>query len=136
MEPSQSPSPSPPPDLPTPLTPGPRAVALQTIYNSALNSTLSAITPASFNSCFPTLARSAPGALQSLHSGLIAKLQTFARDEFERILEERKVVERLNKLEDLVAEGKRRRARGVEGESVVAYVDTYYLRLREREMLI
>jgi len=119
-EPTQSPSPSPPPEIPTPLTPGPRAVALQNVYNSALNSTLSAITPSSFNSCFPTLAKTAPAALESLHSGLVDKLQTFARDEFERILEERKVVERLNKLEELIAEGRRRRARRVEGEMVVA----------------
>ena len=112
---------SPPPEAPTPLTPGPRAVALQTIYTNALTSTLSSITPASFNACFPSIAQSAPGALQSLHEGLIAKLQAFARDEFERILEEKRVVERLNKLEDVIAEGRRRKARGVDKE-VIAYV--------------
>lgn len=55
---------------------------------------------------------------------MAGKLERFAKEEFETILRERNVVENLNRLEDLMADARRRRARGVEsGEGeVVPYV--------------
>jgi kinetochore protein NNF1 len=47
---------------------------------------------------------------------MVGKLGGFARDEFENILVERRVVESLNRLEDVIAEAKRRKARAPEGE--------------------
>jgi len=44
------------------------------------------------------------------------RLRGFAMSEFETILEERKVVERLNAMEDLFADAKRRKARVLDGE--------------------
>jgi kinetochore protein NNF1 len=45
-----------------------------------------------------------------MHSAFISRLSTFARDEFDTILEERNVVENLNRLEELIADAKRRKA--------------------------
>jgi kinetochore protein NNF1 len=47
---------------------------------------------------------------------MVHKLKGFAMEDFERVLVERGVVERLNRLEDVVAEGRRRKARAGEGE--------------------
>ena len=53
-----------------------------------------------------------------MHAGLVDKLRRFANEEFEMILAERKVVERLNGLDEVVKEGRRRKDRGemVDGE--------------------
>jgi kinetochore protein NNF1 len=57
-----------------------------------------------------------------MHSAFISRLSTFARDEFDTILEERNVVENLNRLEELIADAKRRKAAaggdGAEGDVV------------------
>ncbi|TVY42501.1 hypothetical protein LSUB1_G003871, partial [Lachnellula subtilissima] len=107
-----SPSPTPPPHPPTALTPGKRATALRDIYTKTLTATLSSITYATFAECFPSIdAR----ALQALHADMVGKLRVFAMAEFERVCEERGVVEGLNGLEDVVEEGWRRRARCSDG---------------------
>lgn len=113
---SASPSPSPPPPAPTAHTPGPRAKQFIDVYELALSRTLAAIPYASFAACFPSIAAQAPAALRGMHGSMVARLQGFARDEFETILRERAVVERLNLLEEVIAEGRRRRAREVDGE--------------------
>ena len=60
-----------------------------------------------------------------MHTGMVNGLRGFAVNEFDAIVEERRVVEGLNRLEDLIADAKRRKARGVEGEEgVVPYVVT------------
>lgn len=46
----------------------------------------------------------------------MSRLGGFAREEFEVILRERDVVTRLNELDERIGEGKRRKARAVEGE--------------------
>jgi kinetochore protein NNF1 len=109
-------SPSPPPAPPTQLTPGPRAQAFLTLYNSALDSTLKAISYPSFADCFPSIATNAPTQLSAMHTGMVNGLRGFAVNEFDTILEERRVVENLNRLEDLIADAKKRKARSVEGE--------------------
>jgi len=47
---------------------------------------------------------------------MVGKLGGFAKDEFENILGERRVVEHLNRLDDVITEAKRRKARAPEGE--------------------
>lgn len=103
-------SPSPPPKPPTASTPGPRATAFVQVYDSALESTLRSISYNSFSACFPSISASAPASLQHMHSAFISRLSTFAKDEFNTILEERRVVENLNRLEELIADAKRRKA--------------------------
>ncbi|KAL2074151.1 hypothetical protein VTL71DRAFT_7929 [Oculimacula yallundae] len=119
MPPNDPPSPSPPPAPPTALTPGPRALAFSKLYSDALANTLKAISYTSFASCFPSIADQAPVALKGMHADMAGKLERFAKEEFETILMERNVVENLNKLEDLIGEARRRRARAGEGEEVV-----------------
>ncbi|KAE8445380.1 hypothetical protein EG329_013502 [Mollisiaceae sp. DMI_Dod_QoI] len=109
-------SPSPPPPAPIPLTPGPRATAFISLYNSALDSTLSSISYASFSSCFPNISTQADSALRGMHHGMVSRLREFAREEFEVILLERNVVEKLNGLEGVVGDARRRRARAADGE--------------------
>ena len=53
-----------------------------------------------------------------MHKGLVERLEGFARDEFEVILQERRVVERLNALETVISDAKRRKARAQDGEEV------------------
>jgi len=114
----QNQSPSPPPAPPIALTPGPRAAAFTTLYNSALSNTLKSVPYESFAACFPSIAEQAPAALKAMHSGLTSRLEQFAKDEFQTIMEERAVVERLNSLEDVIAEAKRRKARAADGEDI------------------
>lgn len=47
---------------------------------------------------------------------MVGRLEGFAKAEFETIMRERNVVENLNRLGDLIADARRRKARGVEGE--------------------
>ncbi|KAI9055176.1 hypothetical protein LZ554_000140 [Drepanopeziza brunnea f. sp. 'monogermtubi'] len=105
-------SPSPPPAPPIAQTPGPRAKKFIEVYELALSRTLASVSYASFAACFPSIAAQAPAALKGMHGSMVGRLEAFARDEFETILAERNVVERLNLLEDLIAEGRRRKARG------------------------
>lgn len=50
-----------------------------------------------------------------MHAGMIERLREFATEEFETILRERAVVERVNALEERIGEARRRRGRGVDG---------------------
>jgi hypothetical protein len=51
-----------------------------------------------------------------MHADLIGKLELLAKNEFNDILVERKVVEALNGLEAVIEEGKRRKERGGEAD--------------------
>ncbi|KAK6605338.1 mind kinetochore complex component [Botrytis cinerea] len=48
---------------------------------------------------------------------MVSRLRQFALDEFEMILQERRVVERLNGLEGVIESARRRKARGVDAET-------------------
>lgn len=50
-----------------------------------------------------------------MHAGMISRLGDFAKEEFEDIVRERRVVERVNRLEVLIGEARRRMVEG-EGE--------------------
>ncbi|KAJ8065370.1 hypothetical protein OCU04_006058 [Sclerotinia nivalis] len=117
---SPSPSPSPPPQAPIPLTPGPRASRLHDVYEKSLASALNTISYPAFSSCFPTVASKAPEALKAVHGQMVSRLRQFAIDEFEMILRERKVVERLNGLEGVIESARRRKARGVDADADAA----------------
>lgn len=105
-------SPSPPPPAPIAATPGPRATALQKVFNDALSHTLRANSYANFSACFPTPARQCPQSLEHVWRQLNGKLEESARAEFEDILRERNVVESLNEWDRVVEEARARRERG------------------------
>jgi kinetochore protein NNF1 len=109
-------SPSPPPAPPVQSTPGVRAERLTKVYTTALESTLSAVSYPSFSACFPSIAKNAPKQLEAMHKGMCERLRTFAMGEFGEIMEERRVVERLNELEGLIADARKRKSRSVEGD--------------------
>ncbi|KAI9854864.1 MAG: hypothetical protein M1824_006554 [Vezdaea acicularis] len=112
-----------PSTTPTPTThplPGPRALALQKIYNEALAHTLKTCSYANFSSCFPTPAKYVPDSLHKLWAQMVGRLEELAKSEFADILAEREVVPRLNELDELVAEARRRRDREPQGEGEVA----------------
>ncbi|TAQ84889.1 hypothetical protein B7494_g6777 [Chlorociboria aeruginascens] len=111
-------SPSPPPSAPVALTPGPRATAFNNLYAQTLKHTLKAVSLENFASCFPTIARNAPDQLRMMHRGMVERLEQFAKEEFDDILRDRRVVEGLNSLEDLVADARRRKSRAVDGEGM------------------
>ncbi|MCJ1438338.1 hypothetical protein MMC27_007726 [Xylographa pallens] len=103
------PPPSPPP--PTALTPGYLATRLSTLYASTLAHTLRACSYANFAACFPTPAARRPPVLHGLWLQVVGKIEAKAREEFEGILDERDVVEGLNRLEGVVEGGRGRRER-------------------------
>jgi hypothetical protein len=72
-------SPSPPPSAPTASTPGPRASAFITLYNSALSNTLKSISYDSFAACFPLIATQAPDSLRAMHGAFVGRLEGFAK---------------------------------------------------------
>ncbi|KAK4574369.1 hypothetical protein LTR86_002131 [Recurvomyces mirabilis] len=115
---TRSPSPLPPP--PTALHPGPRATALQKLYSDAIAHVLKTCSLANFSACFPTPAGHVPEAMRQLHEQFTAKLGEQLGGCFEDLVEERGVVGRLNELDFLVEEARRRRERGVGVGEVVA----------------
>lgn len=105
----RSPSPLPPP--PTPSAPGPRATALQKLYNDAITHILKTCSCSNFASCYPTPSSSVPGSIKQLHEQFTAKLAKYMHREFENILLDRNVVPSLNELDRLIEDAKRRKAR-------------------------
>ncbi|KAI5370708.1 Putative nuclear MIS12/MIND complex subunit PMF1/Nnf1 protein [Septoria linicola] len=115
---SRSPSPIGPP--PTPSAPGPRATALQKLYNDAINHVLKTCSYNNFAACFPTPARQVPGSVKLLHEQFTQKLGESMRKEFESILAERSVVLSLNELDRLIEDARRRKTQAAEnGEESV-----------------
>lgn len=98
------------PTEPPAIVPGPRAQQLLTLHARALSATLRTISPSTFSACFPTIAASAPDVLASIHTQFISRLQTFAEADLKEILRERKVIQNLNALEELILDAKRRKA--------------------------
>jgi kinetochore protein NNF1 len=109
-------SPSPPSAPPVQSTPGVRAEALTKVYTNALESTLNSVSYPSFSACFPSIAKNAPKQLEAMHKGMCERLRGFAMAEFGEIIEERRAVERLNELEGLIADARKRKSRSVEGD--------------------
>ncbi|KAK4204439.1 Nnf1-domain-containing protein, partial [Triangularia verruculosa] len=112
--PTSDPSETTPPPEPEPITPGPRAQRLRALFQQTTSHTLDKLSPPNFRECFPTISQKAPGTLDNVHRQMIDRLSTLWNREFERILETRQVVQRLNELEDLIQEAQQKR-RAVEG---------------------
>ncbi|KAL2156376.1 hypothetical protein VTH82DRAFT_1121 [Thermothelomyces myriococcoides] len=100
---SQQPPPPPPP------TPGPRAARLQALFAAAAKHTLDKINKDNFGACFPTISQKAPGTLEFVQRQMVERLGSLWNKEFETIMANRQVVERLNELEALVSDAARRR---------------------------
>ncbi|KAI9657578.1 MAG: hypothetical protein M1829_006886 [Trizodia sp. TS-e1964] len=92
-----------------PPQPGPRARALQKVFDNALSASLKACSYENFAACFPTPARYVPERLEGLWQNMMARIREFAQREFEAILSERAVVPALNGLDRLIAEARARR---------------------------
>ena len=110
-------SPSPPPQAPIAGVPGPRAAALQKVFMGALSSSLKANSYGNFSTCFPTPAKYCPTALEGVWKQLNTRLEEECSKDFEKILEERSVIEGLNQWDALIEDARRRKNRAVEGES-------------------
>nr|POE77708.1 polyamine-modulated factor 1 [Quercus suber] len=123
--------PSPMPSPPIASAPGPRAVALQNLYTSAISHILKTCSYTNFSACFPTPAQAVPTSMQLLHEQFIAKLGENFHREFANILEDRNVVPNLNELDRLVEEAKKRKERAViqasEGSQAVVPVPPHTL---------
>lgn len=110
-------SPSPPPQAPVSAAPGPRAGAVQKVFAGALSSSLKANSYVNFSACFPTPAKYCPTALEGVWKQLNMRLEEECTRDFEKILEERSVIEGLNQWDALIEDARRRKNRAVEGES-------------------
>ncbi|KAK3997347.1 Nnf1-domain-containing protein [Cladorrhinum sp. PSN332] len=107
--PSDQPEPEPQP-AEEKVVPGPRATYLQNLFAQAAKHTLDKLSsPANFASCFPTIAAKAPGTLDNVQRQMVDRLGGLWNREFERILESRDVVRKLNELEGLLADAAKRR---------------------------
>ncbi|KAG9233601.1 Nnf1-domain-containing protein [Amylocarpus encephaloides] len=111
-------SPSPPPQPHTQITPGPRAIQFTTLYTRTLSATMNAISYEAFATCFPEIAKGAEGALRAYHGQFLGRLEGLAQEEFETILQERNVVQQLNKLEDIIASAKYRKSQQASHDTV------------------
>ncbi|RVX74700.1 hypothetical protein B0A52_01827 [Exophiala mesophila] len=109
-------SPSPPPQAPIASAPGARVAALHKVFRGALSSSIRANSYDNFSSCFPTPAKYCPTALEGVWKQLNTRLEEECMRDFEKILEERSVVEGLNQWDGMIEEARRAKNRAVEGE--------------------
>ena len=107
----ESVSPSPPPEAPTATTPGLRAARLQKVFSGALSSSIKSNSYANFSACFPTPAKYCPTALEGVWRQLNARLEEECTRDFEKILDERSVVDGLNQWDALIEDARRRKDR-------------------------
>ncbi|CAK1354532.1 unnamed protein product [Cercospora beticola] len=126
---SRSPSPAGPP--PTPSAPGPRATALQKLYNDAINHVLKTCSYTNFAACFPTPAREVPEAVKFLHEQFLHKFGDGLRKEFGLVLEDRNVVPSLNELDRLIEDARKRKAQATERGESTAPVPAHTLPARQ-----
>ena len=103
----QSEKPAPPPPPPPPA--GPRARRLQELFRSSLQHTLAKISWDNFAACYPTAAARNPVTLQAVHRAMVERLRELCASEFAVVLRNRDVVRRLNELEVLAADARKRR---------------------------
>ena len=103
---------SPPPTAPITTAPGERARKLRDGYALALKNALKPVNQyENFAACFPTPATYCGGALRDLHSDFVRKLGETCEAEFDALLTEKDVVAKLNQLDELVKEAKKRKAK-------------------------
>lgn len=95
------------------LTRGARATKLTDILDKSLRQTLRACSYEKLVSCFPSLAQNDAETLRHAQEQLTEFLTTACHSEFEKILRERSTVERLNELDEMIAEARERKDKGV-----------------------
>lgn len=91
---------------------GPRATKLDEILALSLKQTMRACSYEKLVSCFPTLAQKDPETLKHAQEQVNDFLATACQSEFHKILGERETVMRLNELDNLIADAKRRKDSG------------------------
>ncbi|EPE10022.1 mind kinetochore complex component [Ophiostoma piceae UAMH 11346] len=94
---------------PPPPPAGPRAGRLQDLFRSSLQHTLTKISWENFAACYPTAAARNPVTLQAVHRAMVERLRELCASEFAVVLRNRDVVRRLNELEVLAADARKRR---------------------------
>lgn len=92
---------------------GIRAAKLNDILDKSVKQTMRACSYEKLVSCFPTLAQNDPETLQHAQEQVTQFLTSACRSEFDKILRERGVVERLNELDELILEAKERKEQGL-----------------------
>lgn len=128
-------SPSPVSAPPIAATPGPRAANLMKLYADAISHTLKTCSYDNFAACFPTPAKNAPEAMETLHKEFVERLGEQCRvglyspstitlgatdangcmqEQFDSILQERSVVPALNDLDRLIDEARKRKTQAEE----------------------
>ncbi|QIW97222.1 hypothetical protein AMS68_002740 [Peltaster fructicola] len=115
-------------------TPGPRAAALQRLYSDATTHVLKTCSYKSFASCFPSPAHARPDILKDLHKQFTTDLGRQMRLNFDVILQDSDVVQRLNELDYLIDDAKRKRAKAIEeahGEVLQHPIASHTLPARE-----
>lgn len=102
---------SPPNRPPTSSVPGIRASKLHDVFDRALSRTIhKGCSYPHFSACFPTPASYVPEALEGFHRDFVTKLEHACRTDYERLMEQRDVVARLNELDTLIDEARTRKA--------------------------
>ncbi len=91
---------------------GARAKRLNQILDRSLAETIRSITYDKMALCFPTLASNKPDILLSAHEQVVSFLQTSCQTEFAKVLKERNAVAKLNDLDEVIEDAKRRKDRG------------------------
>lgn len=92
---------------------GIRAAKLDDILDRSVSQTMRACSYEKLVSCFPTLAKNDPETLRHAQEQVTQFLTSACRSEFDKILRERGVIERLNELDELVLEAKGRKDQGL-----------------------
>jgi kinetochore protein NNF1 len=82
------------------------------VFADRLKHTLDKLSYRNVAACYPTIAAKQPAMLRAIQAQMVQVMEAKAAAHFERTLEERDAVRRLNELEDLVAAAGQRRAEG------------------------
>lgn len=93
-------------------TKGPRASKLIEILDKSTKQTMRACSYEKLVSCFPSLAHNDPETLKHAQEQVTAFLTTACMSEFDKILNERNALQRLNELDELIVEAKTRKSAG------------------------
>ncbi|KAF2672941.1 hypothetical protein BT63DRAFT_450970 [Microthyrium microscopicum] len=99
---STSPPPEPPPASSN--IRGRRAEAFEKLLDNALEATFAKVSYDNFSACFPTWAAYKARTLADFHGKFVGRLRTTCNENFESIIEDRKVVPTLNSLDNLIAD--------------------------------
>ena len=91
---------------------GLRATKLDEVLERALHQTMRACAYEKLETCFPTLARTDADTLRHAGEQVTSFMTTSCRTEFQKILDDRQVRERLDQLDRIVAAAKARKQAG------------------------